>query len=144
MPSSTSATSTNSVITSAVKNSEMAAAAMIAIDMDSSMVIRFATRFSRASLKMGQPPTNKPAAPITLMARKGSHKRHHTAAAATATSAMRSISCHSMVWSCSASASWSSDANSISCPLAAGTVVRLSVCSAKSGTWSGRVLIGHP
>ena len=70
MPSRTSAISTNSVITSAVKNSEMAAAATIAIDMDSSMVIRFATRFSRASLKMGQPPTNKPATPITLMARK--------------------------------------------------------------------------
>ena len=50
MPSSTSATSTNSVMTSAVKNSEMAAAATMAIDMESSIVMRRARRFSNASL----------------------------------------------------------------------------------------------
>src|SRR5437868_14332237 len=41
IPSSTSAINTNRVITSAVKNSEMAAAAMMAMAMDSSMVMRF-------------------------------------------------------------------------------------------------------
>jgi hypothetical protein len=60
MPSSTSATSTNSVITRAVKNSPIAAAATIAMLMESSMVIRRATMFSAASLKIGQPPTITP------------------------------------------------------------------------------------
>ncbi len=99
MPSSTSAISTNSVITRAVKNSEIAAAAMMAIDMESSMVIRLARRFSSASLKMGQPPTPKPITPMTLMAANGSQTCHPTQAAATATRAIRSISGHSKAWS---------------------------------------------
>jgi hypothetical protein len=78
-----------------VKNSEIAAAAIMAMDIESSMVMRFATRFSRASLKIGQPPMPKPARPKILTAAKGSHSRHHTAATATATRAMRSISGHS-------------------------------------------------
>ena len=92
IPSSTSAISTNSVITSAVKNSVIAPAATMAIDMDSSMVMRLAIRFSTASLKIGQPPINSPPAPMTLMPANGSHQRHHTAAAARATTTMRSIS----------------------------------------------------
>jgi len=91
--------STNSVMMSAVKNSEIAAAAMMAMDIESSIVMRLAKRFSSASLKIGQPPMRRPATPIRLMRGKGSHTRHQTAAAATATSAIRSISGHSKVCS---------------------------------------------
>ena len=64
----------------------------MAIVMDSSMVMRLAIRFSTASLKIGQPPINSPPAPMTLTPANGSHQRHHTAAAARATTTMRSIS----------------------------------------------------
>ena len=66
MFSSTSATSTKSVMMRAVKNSEMAAAAIIAMLMDNSMVIRRAAMFSAASLKIGHPPIRTPATPIRL------------------------------------------------------------------------------
>ena len=52
MPSSTSATSTKSAMTSAVKNSPIAAAATIAIVIDNSIVMRREIRFSNASLKI--------------------------------------------------------------------------------------------
>ena len=77
MPSSTSATRTNSVMTRAVKNSPIAAAATIAMVIDSSIVMRRARRFSNASLKMGQPPTSKPTMPIRLTARIGSQIEPH-------------------------------------------------------------------
>src|SRR6266436_4133836 len=76
MPSSTSATSTKSVMTRAVKNSPIAAAATIAMLMDSSMVIRRAAMFSAASLKIGQPPTVTPRTPRTLTLASGSHRRN--------------------------------------------------------------------
>ena len=92
MPSRTSATSTNNVMTRAVKNSPIAAKATIAMLMESSMVIRRATMFSAASLKIGQPPTITPRTPITLTLASGSQRRNHTAAAARATNAMRAAS----------------------------------------------------
>ncbi|MGO8920134.1 MAG: hypothetical protein ACLQJR_29905 [Stellaceae bacterium] len=101
MPSRTSATSTNKVMTKAVKNSPIAAAATIAMLMDSSMVIRRSTMFSNASLQIGQPPISRPATPITLTAATGSHTRNQTNAAASATKPMRSASCHSKACSCS-------------------------------------------
>ena len=67
MSSNTSATSTNKVMTSAVKNSPIAAAATIAIVIDSSMVMRRSTIFSKASLTIGQPPIANPRTPITLI-----------------------------------------------------------------------------
>ena len=63
----TSATSTKSVMMSAVKNSEIAAAATMAMVMESSIVIRRAARFSAASLKIGQPPITMPRMPSRLM-----------------------------------------------------------------------------
>jgi hypothetical protein len=53
MPSRTSATSTNSVMTRAVKNSPIAAAATIAMLMESSMVIRRATMFFGSPRRRG-------------------------------------------------------------------------------------------
>ena len=58
-PSSTSATSTNRVMTSAVKNSPMAAPATMAMVIDSSIVMRRLMMFSTASLKIGQPPISE-------------------------------------------------------------------------------------
>ena len=77
---------------SAVKNSEMAAAATMAMDMESSIVIRLATRFSTASLKIGQQPIKRPPAPRMLTAENGSQSRNHTHTAAVATRTMRMIS----------------------------------------------------
>ena len=45
---------------SAVKKSEIAAAATIAMLMDNSIVIRRAATFSAASLKIGHPPIRTP------------------------------------------------------------------------------------
>jgi len=75
------------------------AAATMAIDIESSIVIRFAMRFSRASLKIGQPPASRPVTPMMLKVVNGSHTRHQTHPAAAATRAMRSISGHSKGWS---------------------------------------------
>src|SRR3546814_4219483 len=72
----------------------MAAAATMAMDMESSIVIRLAATLSRASLKIGQPPIKSPATPITLTLGSGSQKRNHTAVAAKATKRIRSISDH--------------------------------------------------
>ena len=82
IPSSTSATRTNNVMMRAVKNGEIPAAAMIAMLMDNSMVIRRAAAFSAASLKIGQPPIKTPSTPIRLTLGKGSHTWNQTAAAA--------------------------------------------------------------
>jgi hypothetical protein len=46
----------------------MAAAATIAIVIDSSIVILRSRMFSKASFKIGQPPIVNPMTPITLMA----------------------------------------------------------------------------
>src|SRR5579864_3616723 len=91
-PSRISATSTNSVITSAVKNSPMTRAAASAMVIESSIVILRAARFSAASLKIGYPPMSAAARPITLTEGNGSHTRNQTAAAATATRATRARS----------------------------------------------------
>jgi hypothetical protein len=69
--------------------------------MESSMVIRRATMFSAASLKIDHPPTITPKTPITHTLVSGSQTRNHTAAAAKATNAMRAASGH--VKSCSPS-----------------------------------------
>jgi len=98
-PSSTSATRTKSVMTRAVKNSPIAAAAAMAIVIDSSIVMRRSTMFSKASFRIGQPPIRRPTMPMTLTAGNGSQIRNHTAAAATATSAIRAASVHSNGWS---------------------------------------------
>ena len=70
MPSSTSAINTNNVMMSAVKYSEIAAAATIAIAIDSSIDIRRAATCSNASSKIGQPPITRLAIPMTLMLRQ--------------------------------------------------------------------------
>ena len=90
--SSTSAISTNKVMISAVKNSEIAAAARTAIDIESSIVIRRAAMFSIASLKIGQPPIRTPAKPMRLIRGNGSHTRNHTAIAHSATRPIRRTS----------------------------------------------------
>ncbi len=72
---------TKSAMTRAVKNSEMAAAAIMAIDVDSSIIIRLANRFSTASLKIGQPPITRPATPMMLTGETGSESGNHTHAA---------------------------------------------------------------
>jgi hypothetical protein len=98
-PSSTSATRTNKVMTKAVKNSPMAAAATMAIVIDSSIVMRRSTILSKASFRIGQPPIRRPTTPMTLIAGNGSQTRNHTAAAAMATRAIRAASSHSKGWS---------------------------------------------
>jgi hypothetical protein len=65
MSSRTSAIRTKRVMISAVKKSEIAAAATIAIVIESSIVIRLARKFAAASLKIGQPPIRTPRIPIT-------------------------------------------------------------------------------
>lgn len=87
------------MITKAVKNWPMIAAAAMAIVIDSSIVMRRSTMFSKASLRIGQPPINSPATPMTLIAGNGSQRRNHTVAAAIATSPMRAASGHSNEWS---------------------------------------------
>ena len=61
MPSKISAISTNTVISSAVKNSPMAEAATSAMVIESSIVMRGCSRSATASLKMGYPPIRTPA-----------------------------------------------------------------------------------
>src|SRR4029077_1812745 len=95
IPSRISATSTKSVITSAVKNWPTTSAATRAMVIDSSMVIRRARRFSTASLKIGYPPISVAPRPMTLKAANGSQTRSQTAAAATATNATRTRSARS-------------------------------------------------
>ena len=107
MSSRTSATRTKRVMTSAVKNSPMPAAATMAMVMESSIVMRRARRFSKASFKIGQPPTTRAIAPIRLMARIGSQISNQTAAAAMTTKTIRAASCHSKPCSCSSSSSLS-------------------------------------
>ena len=51
-------------MTSAVKNSEIAAAATMAMVMESSMVMRRARAFFAASFTMGHPPMRRPNTPI--------------------------------------------------------------------------------
>jgi hypothetical protein len=99
-----------------VKNCEMAAAATMAMDIESSMVIRRASRFSSASLKIGQPPIARATIPITLAGRSGSQSRNHTAAAASATTAMRAASTqsNSCSWSsCSSAGGLESESHSL-------------------------------
>jgi len=120
-------------MTNAVKNSEIAAAAKMAIVMDSSMVIRRACRFSAASLKMGQPPTPRPIAPIRLRRGSGSHSRKKTAAAATATTAILAASSHSSPCAGSLSHAAPSTFSSVAAFESAPTVRSLSgVCSARA------------
>ena len=83
---------------SAVKNWPIAAAATMAIVMESSIVMRRSRTFSNASLRMGQQPTRRPAMPITLTAGNGSQSLNHTATAASATKAMRAASGQSKPW----------------------------------------------
>ena len=90
--SNTSATSTKSVMTRAVKNWPMAAAATMAMTIESSMVIRRARIFSSASAKIGQPPITMPTSPMRLKAENGSQRRSPTATAARATKTMRTAS----------------------------------------------------
>jgi len=80
------------VMTRAVAYSEIAAAATIAIAIESSIVTRRAARFSALFLKIGHPPIATPAAPIRLMLANGSHRWSHTAAALSATTAIRAAS----------------------------------------------------
>src|SRR6266849_5470426 len=94
-PSRISATSTKSVITSAVKNWPTTSAATRAMVIDSYMVIRRARRFSTASLKIGYPPISVAPRPMTLRAATGSQTRSQTAAAAAATNATRTRSARS-------------------------------------------------
>ena len=89
---------------SAVKNSEIAAAASSASDIESSIVIRRAAMFSMASLKIGHPPTRTPARPMTLTRGNGSHTRNHTAIAHNATRTIRRASRQSMEYSLLSSA----------------------------------------
>ena len=79
-------------MTRAVKISPIASAAASAIVIESSMVIRRSRRWLQASWTIGQPPTSMPERPTTLTRGNGSHARNHTAAAASATSAMRASS----------------------------------------------------
>jgi len=81
-----------------VKNWEMQAAARSAMLMDNSMVIRRATMFSAASLKIGQPPIRMPNTPTRLTLRKGSHLCDQTAAAASATRIIRAASTQPKTW----------------------------------------------
>src|SRR5882757_1007721 len=83
---------------SAVKYSEMAAAATIAMAIDSSIVIRFAAVLPAASLKIGHPPIRTPNAPTKLTLADGSHKWNQTAAALSATSPIRTASIHCDAW----------------------------------------------
>ena len=82
----------------AVKNSPIAAAATMAMVMESSIVMRRSRMFSKASLRMGQPPTTRPTTPITLTAENGSQDLNQTAPAASATNAMRVASGQSKPW----------------------------------------------
>lgn len=75
LASTTSATRTNKVMTSAVRNSPIAAAATMAIVIDSPMVMRRSTTFSKASLRIVLPPIRTPATPMMLTAGNGSQSR---------------------------------------------------------------------
>lgn len=74
-----SAASTKAVITSAVTHSPIAAAATIAISMDSSMLIRRLRTSSHASRRTGQHPTTRP-----ITASSGTSGHGHLAPSATA------------------------------------------------------------
>ena len=72
----------------------MAAAATMAIVIDSSIVMRRSRRFSKASLRIGQPPIRRPSDADHADRGNGSQTRNQTAAAASATTAMRAASIH--------------------------------------------------
>lgn len=115
MFSSTSATRTNKVMMRAVKNSPIAVAAMMAMLMDCSMVIRREAMFSAASLKIGQPPNRTPAKPMRLIRGNGSQKRSHRAIVHSTTRPIRTPSSQLMECPSLASSAASSAASPCSC-----------------------------